>query len=138
LFKFNFVIIYKSEKAFIFPDALFRRNQNLPKNLNNERLQARIFQIFEDTSIIKENDEKRLVIMSIQPLTNEADFVRIYVIWIISENGNDDLDEQKANKIIQQCQKHDNIPKNPFCSGEILHQLWKKGIMKNWRYWLLR
>jgi hypothetical protein len=103
LFKFNFVIIHKSEKAFILPDALSRRNQDLPKNLDNERLQARILQLFEDTSAAKGDGERRLLTMPIQPLTDEADPVRIYATWVTSGNSNDDLNEQKTNEIIQQC-----------------------------------
>jgi hypothetical protein len=98
----NFFIIYRFGNAFILPDALSRRDQDLPKNFDDERFQAKTFQIFEDTSAAKENRGKRLIITFIELLISEADFVRIYATWITSEDGNNDFNEQKAKRIIQQ------------------------------------
>jgi hypothetical protein len=95
-------IIHRSGNASILPDALSQREQDLPKNLDNERLQARIFQIFENTSATEGNGGRRFVTTPIESLTNEADPVRIYATWVTGGDGNDDLDEQKAKKIIQQ------------------------------------
>jgi predicted aspartyl protease len=111
LSRYNFAIFHRPGKEAIIPDTLSRRDQDLPKDITDERLQARFYQLFQ-----QHNNALKLAT------------IRISAGWVTGGDNDQDFDEE-ANK--------SEPPINPFIN-ENLRQLWDEGLVKNNRYWLIR
>lgn len=139
LAEFNLVMIHRPGKSAVVPDALSRRDQDLPKNLEDGRLQARVFQMLQKSSFAtSQGTMDKVTVRTARASLCDVDPIRVTATWVTGGDGDDALDEEEAKAVIVKNQLSETMPKNPFDEGNNLHQLWEKGLEKNWRYWLIR
>jgi hypothetical protein len=115
LARYNFTLKYPPGKQAVVPDALSRREQDMPQNVEDERLMGRYFQLLKATRgrALRVN---RGMVVKIQ-----AGFVKA--------GDQDGPDDDTADKT--------DPHGNPFME-ESLRSLWEQGLAANNRYWLIR
>lgn len=121
LARYNFTLEYRPGKEAVVPDALSRREQDMPTTDQDDRLAGRCLQLLQPVKgrALKIN---RLASTTPRPVTRvKAGFVK---------NGDQDHDlDDPADK--------SDPPENPFPHGP-LENLWNEGLQANNRYWLIR
>jgi hypothetical protein len=117
LSRYNFVIRYRPGKQAIVPDALSRRDQDMPAGIDDERIQGRKMQLLQPLKGMK----GALVIYAEAPIVVKAGFIK--------KGDSDQADDPTAS--------HDNAIENPFTTAS-LQELWSEGLQKHNRYWLIR
>jgi transposase InsO family protein len=149
LSKYRMVLKHRPGKLSPAPDALSRRDQDLPQDAEDERLQGRVYQLLQPS------EQDCLQVTSAEPLveTMEPDpdegnewedatehssrdwtdqssqgSTTVQVQWVMGGDG-----DQEDDKTAVQ----DNPPTNPF-ENDQLRNLWDKGLKANNRYWLIR
>jgi predicted aspartyl protease len=123
LSRYDFVMVYRPGKEAVIPDSLSRRDQDLPKDITDERLQTRYQQMLQ-----KNGDVIKLVKLGTWWTCPSPHKVRIAAGWITGGDGDQDSDEE-ADKL--------NPPENPF-TDKRLRSLWDDALKENNRYWLIR
>lgn len=125
LSRYRFKIIHQPGSCAVVPDALSRRDQDLPKGLEDERLQGRFHQLLSNKGdVISLNNISTLL------ETPETHHIRIAAGWVIGGDRDQEIDAEPIK---------DDHPMNPFSEIEIsLRQLWNQALDRNNRYWLLR
>lgn len=125
LSEYQFTIAHQPGKEAVVPDALSRRDQDLPKNLGDERLQGRFHQL-----LAKNNGILSLSSMSTMLESPVARRVRVGAAWVLGGDRDQDHDEEPDKA---------NAPLCPFLDSEPkLQHLWEEALSRNKRYWLLR
>lgn len=121
LARYNFVLKYRPGKDSVVPDALSRREQDMPSSSQDDRLTGRCFQLLKPTKgrTLKVN---RLAPIRPRPAT------RINAGFVKGGDQDHELDDPADRS---------NPPVNPF-SNEPLRSLWDQGLEINNRYWLIR
>jgi hypothetical protein len=121
--RYNFAIAHRPGKQSMAPDALSRREQDLPKDAQDERLRDRHHQLFikSPDGLIRTNPLASALSEDVGPVTAAAG-------WLLGGDGDQD-DDDKATR--------DDPPTNPFLDLP-LRGLWEEGLQKNNRYWLIR
>jgi transposase InsO family protein len=125
LSQFRFKIVHQPGKKAVVPDALSRRDQDLPKDLDDERLQGRFHQLLAN----------RDGVLSLNHVTTileapKIHHTRVGATWVLG-GDKDQAGDEEPDK--------DDIPLCPFSDSEPkLQQLWKEALSHNKRYWLLR
>jgi transposase InsO family protein len=122
LSEFNFEIVHRAGKAQIVSDALSRRDQDLPKDWNDDRLAER------DRQILRTNKQGNIQIKT--DMDNQT-IVTVSRIWTsgADQDPDDEPELTEAEKAAP--------PTNPF-EDEKLQELWEQGLEKNKRYWKIR
>jgi hypothetical protein len=115
LARYNFRMTYRPGKQGVVPDALSRREQDLPADSRDERLSGRCFQLLERGK----KDSLRLVVRQT---------TRVNAGFVTAGDQDGELDDL-ADK--------SDPPDNPFNESP-LKVLWEEGLRANNRYWLLR
>ena len=115
LARYNFSMTYRPGKQGVVPDALSRREQDLPADSRDERLSGRCFQLLERGK----KDSLRLVVRQT---------TRVNAGFVTAGDQDGELDDL-ADK--------SDPPDNPFNESP-LKVLWEEGLRANNRYWLLR
>jgi transposase InsO family protein len=125
LSQFQFKIAHQPGKKAVVPDALSRRDQDLPKNLDDKRLQGRFHQLLtEENGVLSINSMATLF------ETPRTHHIRIGATWVLGGDKDQAGDEEPNMGDIPLCPFADSEPK--------LQQLWKEALSHNKRYWLLR
>lgn len=125
LSRYRFKIVHQPGAKAIVPDALSRRDQDLPKGLDDERLQGRLHQLLTDKG-------GTLIMNTMTTLfdTPEVHHIRIGATWVMGGDRDQEGDEEPIK---------DDPPICPFTESEVkLRQLWEQALAQNKRYWLLR
>ncbi|KAF4886621.1 Transposon Tf2-6 polyprotein [Colletotrichum fructicola] len=120
LSRYNFRIVHRPGKEAVVPDALSRRDQDLPKDADDERLRARYQQLLE----VAEDGSVQIprTITSLQPQT------QISSGWV-SGGDKDHTTDENADM--------SEPPESPFMDEE-LRNLWDQALQNNNRYWLIQ
>lgn len=115
LARHNFTLKYRPGKDAVVPDALSRREQDMPQHAEDERLMGRYFQL------LKAARGRALRVNRGAAVVVRTDFVK---------NGDQDGEtDDVADK--------SDPPENPFTDAP-LKDLWNQGLEANNRYWLIR
>jgi hypothetical protein len=91
LSRFLFKIVHQPGTKAVVPDALSRKNQDLPKGLDDERLQGRFHQLL--------NSKKGALLLNSLSTISETPIiyhVRIGAIWVIGGNENQKENEKPS------------------------------------------
>lgn len=112
LSRFNFTIQFRPGKEAIVPDALSRREQDMPEDHEDDRIRGRYLQLLQ---LSERKDEKHLI------TRGKAGYV--------SKGDTDQPGDQEADR--------DGQIENPFADSQ-LQQLWDQGLQQHNRYWLIR
>jgi hypothetical protein len=121
--RYNFEIAHRPGKQSVALDALSRREQDLPKDVGDERLRERHQQLLAKTpdGLIRSNWEEEDLLDNQGPVVASAG-------WLLGGDGDQDVDDEAPR---------DDPPENPFLDPP-LRDLWEEGLQKNNRYWLIR
>ena len=122
--RYNFNITYRPGKEAVVPDALSRRDQDMPVDEFDERLAGRYFQLLkpQKNRVLIHRAQIGALQRTIRPRTKvNAGFVKA---------GDQDRDSD------DQADKSDP-PESPFADSP-LKDLWDQGLEANNRYWLIR
>ena len=125
LSRYRFRIIHQAGTKAAVPDALSRRDQDLPRGLDDPRLSGRSHQMLS-------NKEGSLSLNSLSTMlcTPSMHHVRVGATWVLGGDKDQEDDEEPIR---------DNPPVCPFTESEPnLRQLWNRALEINKRYWLLR
>ncbi|KAK1918688.1 hypothetical protein P3342_001737 [Pyrenophora teres f. teres] len=125
LSRYRFRIIHQAGTKAAVPDALSRRDQDLPRGLDDPRLSGRSHQMLS-------NKEGSLSLNSLSTMlcTPSMHHVRVGASWVLGGDKDQEDDEEPIR---------DNPPVCPFTKSEPnLRQLWNRALEINKRYWLLR
>lgn len=114
LARYNFTLKYRPGKEAPVPDALSRREQDMPLTPQDDRLMGRSFQL--------------LRCQGRRQLKVNKSVTRIYAGFTSAGDQDQDTDEP-ADK--------SDPPENPFTESP-LKDLWDQGLNTNNRYWLIR
>ncbi|KAJ6436365.1 retrovirus polyprotein [Purpureocillium lavendulum] len=109
LSRYNFTIVHRPGKDAAVPDALSRREQDMPHSAEDERLRGRRIQLLE-------------------PAKGGGLVTRVKSGYI-SKGDTDQPGDATAEQ--------DESVENPFTEPEI-QELWKEGLKQHNRYWLIR
>ncbi|KAJ6436948.1 retrovirus polyprotein [Purpureocillium lavendulum] len=109
LSRYNFTIVHRPGKDATVPDALSRREQDMPHSAEDERLRGRRLQL-------------------LQP-TKGGGLVTIVKSGYVSKGDADQPGDATAEQ--------DESVENPFTEPEV-QELWKEGLKQHNRYWLIR
>jgi len=141
---FNFTIQYRPGKEAIIPDTLSRREQDIPQDHSDERLQERIVQLLEEN---KQQDGLITVVHAGYITKADADQIgdpeatRAPLEEIQSnqetENNISTITEILPDTTNTPVGQENQILRNPFLDPS-LRQLWHDGISNHNRYWLIR
>jgi transposase InsO family protein/predicted aspartyl protease len=149
LSKYRMVLKHRPGKQSPAPDALSRRDQDLPQGIDDDRLQGRVHQLLQldDQGNARVTSAEPLV-EGMEPDYDESDeygdgtmdtpvdptdqssqgITRVQAQWKMGGDGDQDDDDIAPR---------DNPPDNPF-GDKRLHTLWEEGLRNNNRYWLIR
>lgn len=108
---FDFKLIHKPGATQVQSDALSRRDQDMPQNLQDDRLQTRDFQL-------------------LQPGT-KGDFVIASKAWVVDADADPDPETSWTPD------PKDDSPESPFDDPD-LTALWTQALQRNRRYWEAR
>lgn len=125
LSRFEFRIVHQPGVKAVVPDALSRRDQDLPKGLEDERLQGRFHQLLLDKRGVLSLNSLSTIMQ-----TPKVHHVRIGATWVLGgdKDAGDDEEPDRSDP-----------PTCPFTESEVtLRQLWEEALSQNKRYWLLR
>ena len=127
--RYNFGIAHRPGKLSVAPDALSRREQDLPKDAQDERLRDRQQQLLTrgPDGLIRSNSVGEDPPEELETLS-EQEPVSISAAWLLGGDGDQDDEEEVP---------HDDPPQNPFLDPP-LQGLWEEGLQKNHRYWAIR
>ncbi|EFZ04205.2 Pol [Metarhizium robertsii ARSEF 23] len=117
LSRYNFVIRYRPGRQAIVPDALSRREQDMPEGLDDERLQGRRMQLLQPVKGMK----GAFAVHAGTPVVVKAGYV---------SKGDSDQPEDPTTS-------RDPAVENPFTTAD-LQELWNEGLQRHNRYWLIR
>lgn len=109
LSRYNFTIKHRPGKEAVVPDALSRREQDMPQGAEDERLRGRRVQLF-------------------QPVRGGGLVTRVKSGYI-TKGDTDQAGDETADQ--------DESVENPFTDEE-LQRLWDEGLKQHNRYWLIR
>lgn len=119
LSRYNMTITYRPGALGVVPDALSRREQDLPADAKDERLAGRHIQM------LGERKGGGLRLVTEDP---ERSTTRVKAGFVAAGDGDQDYDEVADRS---------DPPENPF-ENETLRRLWDDGLQANNRYWLIR
>lgn len=125
LSRYRFRIVHQPGAKAVVPDALSRRDQDLPKGLDDPRLSGRHHQMFNYTG--GRLSLNRLSTILCTPPTHR---VRIGATWVLGGDKDQDHDEEPEKDEPAICPFTESEPK--------LRKLWDQALDRNKRYWLLR
>ncbi|KJZ68297.1 hypothetical protein HIM_12312 [Hirsutella minnesotensis 3608] len=108
LSRYNFTIKHRPGKEAVVPDALSRREQDMPRNAEDERLRGRRVQLLQHT---------------------KSGLVTRVTSGYVTKGDTDQPDDAAADQ--------DDTIENPFSDPE-LRKLWDEGLKRHNRYWLIR
>lgn len=117
LSEYDFRILHKAGKTQIQSDALSRRDQDMPRDADDDRIRSR------DLQMLHGSRETGLTIAARAELTKAAP------AWLVNA---DDGDDQPTESDLQGDQ-----PRSPFEDAEMT-QLWIEALAQNGRYWRAR
>lgn len=141
LARYNFTLSYRPGKEAVIPDALSRREQDMPADGLDERLAGRYYQLLKSRRGRISVHKTQICALTVairspeaaarQPRkdNNSLHFQTRIFAGFVKAGDQDGEDDEAANK--------ENPPENPF-SDEPLKSLWEQGLAANNRYWLIR
>jgi hypothetical protein len=139
LARYSFTLSYRPGKEAVVPDALSRREQDMPADEFDERLAGRYFQLLKSrrgcvtvhkTQVRALTTQIRASAAGSREEGNLHTQRRTKILAGFVKAGDQDReDDEAANK--------EDPPENPF-SEEPLKDLWEQGLAANNRYWLIR
>ena len=109
LSRYNFTIKHRPGKEAVVPDALSRREQDMPQSAEDERLRGRRVQLLE-------------------PIKGGGLVTRVKSGYV-TKGDTDQAGDETADQ--------DKSVENPFTDEE-LQRLWNEGLKQHNRYWLIR
>ncbi|KAJ6437992.1 retrovirus polyprotein [Purpureocillium lavendulum] len=109
LSRYNFTIVHRPGKDAAVPDALSRREQDMPHSADDERLRRRHIQL-------------------LMPAKGGGLVTRVKSGYVSKGDADQPGDETT---------EQDELVENPFTEPE-LQELWKEGLKQHNRYWLIR
>jgi transposase InsO family protein len=118
LSEYNFKIVHRPGTLQATSDALSRRDQDMPKNVDDERLAER------NQKFLRAGDDGKLTLTMKRAETAGSR-------W--KEQG--DKDEESEEAANPAC--YESHPAAPFNAGP-LQRLWEEGLGENHRYWKIR
>ncbi len=134
LARYNFQMTYRPGKEAVVPDALSRRDQDMPADEFDERLAGRCFQLLkvQKSRVLVHRAqikalERAIEAEEVEPWTKELR-TKVNAGFVKAGDQDGDNDDQ-ADK--------SDPPENPFADGP-LKDLWDQGLEANNRYWLIR
>ncbi|KJZ68122.1 hypothetical protein HIM_12487 [Hirsutella minnesotensis 3608] len=108
LSRYNFTIKHRPGKEAVVPDALSRREQDMPNSAEDDRLRGRCVQLLE---------------------RSKGGLVTRVKSGYVTKGDTDQPDDEVAER--------DDSMENPF-SEPALQKLWNEGVEQHNRYWLIR
>lgn len=134
LARYNFTLSYRPGKEAVVPDALSRREQDMPVDGLDERLAGRYFQLLRSShGRVTVHKAQVRALVAAAGLPEEDNLYRRkstkVLAGFVKAGDQDGEDDEAANK--------EDPPENPF-SDEPLKSLWEQGLAVNNRYWLIR
>lgn len=141
LSRFNFDMIYRPGKQNGKADALTRREQDTPQNMEDERLADRQRQLLSESpsGVMALHDDWKDFLGSLDVLdsldglepskkTKKTGKTHVRAGWVIGGDADQEYDEVPDKE---------SPPENPFLEPE-LRELWERSLQANNRYWLIR
>ena len=116
---FNFKMLHRPGKASVAPDALSRRDQDMPANTDDDRIQGRVLQL----------------------LKKDGKIIRACPAATRSQENADHSSQPSlrgdSDRETDETASRDDPPKCPFVADD-LKELWETGLHSNNRYWMIR
>lgn len=130
LSRYNFTLAYRPGTQNGRADALSRREQDTPKDLQDDRLLGRQRQLLEtrpDGSLRLAKDLREEAGGGSQG--SKGPRTRVGTVWVMGGDTDQEGDETPD---------YSDPPENPFLGDPDLHALWEQALQENRRYWLIR
>lgn len=121
LSEFRFRLVHKPGTTQVLSDALTRRDQDIPKDVSDERLQSRVHQVLQPRG------SDFVITATITPDPHDFAPVLLNAVWAKEPDKDPDGTEPEEHSTLD----------SPFADPE-LSQLWTVALKNNERYWQAR